>query len=130
CGVFAPGKVVQEDAHGVHADRGSPAEFAIDSCRVECVGLPHFKFIDRGAGDEIAADEPRLRRVPLVGALWSPSGGVSGGGEWDEKNEREHNQQGPAHQLIYLQKRILLLQFYLARSRGSGRNKYLGRQVG
>ena len=82
-GILLPDQVVEEDAHGVHADVLSPAELAIDLRRVEAIALPHFNLIDCVLGDVVAADEPGLGAVPLVDHLFVPSlrGGDEIGGE-------------------------------------------------
>jgi hypothetical protein len=71
--VLLPEKAVQEDAHGVHADGFSPAQFAIDGGRIKGIGLPHFKLVDGGGGQKIRADRPRLLRVPCVGLCFCPA---------------------------------------------------------
>ena len=58
---------MQEHAHGVHAQRFSPTEFLVDLRRIEGVGLPHLKLVYRAGGKVIAAHNPRLVLVPLVG---------------------------------------------------------------
>ena len=78
-GVLLPEKVVEKDAHGVEADGLGPAEFEINALGIERVGLPHFELVDGGGGDEVAANEPRLLSVPIVGALLGPKGGLSQG---------------------------------------------------
>ena len=50
-----------------------PAEFAVDRLGVERVGLPHLELVDRRAGQKIAAHEPRLLGVPIVGLLRGPA---------------------------------------------------------
>jgi hypothetical protein len=45
-GALFPNKIVEEDAHRVHAYAFSPTEFAVDSYRVECICLPHLKLVD------------------------------------------------------------------------------------
>ena len=75
--ILVPGKVVQENANRVEADRLGPAELAVDRLGIERVGLPHFELVDRRAGEEVAADEPGLGVVPLVGLVRRPAiGGV------------------------------------------------------
>ena len=63
-GVGFPHGVVHEDAHRVEAEVLRPAEFAVDGLGVEGFLLPHLHVVDRGAGQEIAADQPRLLAVP------------------------------------------------------------------
>jgi len=67
--VLLPGKVVEEDAHRIHAQAFGPTEFAVDCGKVKGVGLPHFEFVDGSAGDKVAADEPGLFGVPRIGPL-------------------------------------------------------------
>ena len=71
--VLLPEQVVQEDAHGVHADGFGPAEFAIDGGGVEGVGLPHFQLVDGGGGKEVGAHRPGLLGVPGVGLGFGPA---------------------------------------------------------
>ena len=61
-----------------------PAELAVDRLGIERVGLPHFELVDRRAGEEVAADEPGLGVVPLVGLLGRPA--LGGVGEWVVSN--------------------------------------------
>src|ERR1700722_1043035 len=97
-GILFPCKVVQEHTHGVHTDVLRPAEFAIDCCEVEGVGLPHFQFVDRSRWDEIAADKPWLRFVPVVGMLHGPAifcrvfrcRRFSGSSEWHSDEEQKN----------------------------------------
>ena len=72
-GILFPREVMQEHAHRVHADVLRPAEFAIVGGEVEGVGLPHFELVDRIRRNEVAADEPGLRGVPVVGAFHRPA---------------------------------------------------------
>jgi len=55
--------------------------------RIEGVRLPHFQFIDGRSGDVVAADEPRLLGVPVVGALFGPAGCFSGGNCGEQKKK-------------------------------------------
>lgn len=52
-GIIAPGNVVQKNPHRVHPDALRIAQLAVNCCRIKCVGLPHFKLIDRSAGDKV-----------------------------------------------------------------------------
>src|SRR4029078_3253441 len=61
--VVLPRQVVEEDAGRVHSDGLGPAELAVDRFGIERVGLPHFKLVDRRAGDEVRTDQPGLLRV-------------------------------------------------------------------
>jgi len=67
---------MQEDSHRVHANGLSPAQFFVDFLRIKGVGLPHLQLINRVGGNEIAAYEPRLLRVPLIRLICGPSLGV------------------------------------------------------
>src|SRR5690348_14411870 len=69
-GVLLPEQVKEEYAHGVHAHRFGPAQFRIDLGGIESCFLPHFEFVDRGFRNVVAADEPGLLCVPLVGFLF------------------------------------------------------------
>ncbi len=69
-GILLPKLVVEEDAHGVHADGLRPAQLLVDLLRVKGIGLPHFQLVDGAAVDVVAADEPWLlrhtSRLPFV----------------------------------------------------------------
>ena len=87
--VLLPEQVVQEDADAVEAQPLGPAQLAVDRRQVEGVGLPHLELVDRRARDEIAADEPGLLGVPLVGLLRRPCGRVRGKHGRRDSNEYE-----------------------------------------
>src|SRR2546425_1102776 len=72
-GVLLPQQVVQKNAHGVHAHRFGPGEFLLDLFGIEGGLLPHLQLVDRGFGDVIASDKPRLLRVPGIGFLLRPT---------------------------------------------------------
>ena len=61
-----PRQIVQENAHGVEAQRFGPAEFQIDALGIEGFRLPHLQFVDGGGGDVVAADQKGLVLVPRV----------------------------------------------------------------
>ena len=93
CGILLPGEVVEENAHRVHAEALRPRfKFAVDGREIEGVGLPHFEFVDGGAGDEIAADQPGLLCVPVVGVLRRPL--VWGGLERGRRDKRSRRKIG------------------------------------
>ena len=71
-GILLPQQIVQKDPHGVHAQTLSPAQFLINFLRIESSRLPHFQFVDRGGGNEIAAHQPGLLLVPVVRFLLGP----------------------------------------------------------
>src|ERR1700732_542445 len=71
--VLLPGKVVQKNTHGVEADGFCPAELQIDSLGVKRIGLPHLKLVDSRSGDGVAANEPGLPGIPIVGGFCSPA---------------------------------------------------------
>ena len=71
--VTGPELVLEEDAHGVHADGFSEAEFAVVDRGVECGGLKHFELVDGIGGNVVGADEPGLLRIPGVGLGFSPA---------------------------------------------------------
>ena len=48
-------EIVQEDAHGVHAETLRPAELDIYPLWVEGGGLPHLELVDGVGGDVVAA---------------------------------------------------------------------------
>ena len=73
--VLLPGQVVQEHPHRRHPEALGPPEFLVNRGRVERVGLPHLELVDGGCRDVVAADEPRLRGVPLRGLLFGPASG-------------------------------------------------------
>ena len=52
--ILLPQQIVQEDAHGVHAQRFRPAQFLVDLLRIERVRLPHLQFVDGGGGNVVA----------------------------------------------------------------------------
>ena len=89
---------MEKNAHGVHAERLSPAEFGINARGIESVGLPHFELVDGVGGDVVAADEPGLLVVPGVGGGFGPARrtGVSRSHSHKEQSEcesqREANQ--------------------------------------
>jgi len=70
--ILLPEFVVQEHAHGVHADCLRPAELLVDLRRVEGVGLPHLELVDGVGRNVVAAHEPALVCVPAVGLLHRP----------------------------------------------------------
>jgi hypothetical protein len=78
-GVLLPKQIVEENTHGVEAERLGPAEFEFDAFWIEGVRLPHFELVDGSGGNVVAADEPRLVRIPIVGFGFGPAGsGVCG----------------------------------------------------
>src|SRR5262249_735974 len=87
--VLLPKQIVQEHAHGVHAQGFSPAEFLIDLRRIEAVGLPHLELIDGRFRNVVTAHEPGLLRVPVIGLLFGPAGGLSKGNSGTEKSSKK-----------------------------------------
>ncbi len=81
--VLFPQLVMQEDAHGVHADAFGIAQFGVDFLRVEAARFPHLELVDGVLGGEVAADQPTLMAVPGIGLLGAPARGVGvcGGGK-------------------------------------------------
>src|SRR5580693_3467110 len=71
--ILLPEQVMQKHAHGVQAQRLSPTQFRIDALRIETLCLPHFELIDRGGRNVVAADQPRLSRVPIIRCLFCPA---------------------------------------------------------
>ena len=68
-----PEQVVQVNAHRIHAETLSPTKFQIDSFRIERVCLPHLELVNGAGRVVVAADQPRLPRVPIAGLLLRPS---------------------------------------------------------
>src|SRR5262252_1292275 len=75
-GVPLPKQIVEEDAHGVHAERFRPAQFLIDLIWIERGLLPHFQFVYGGTRDVIATDKPWLLRVPIIRFFLRPANRV------------------------------------------------------
>ena len=73
-GILGPELVLEEDAHGVHADGFAEAELFVVEGGVEGVGLEHFELVDGVGRDEVCADEPGLLGVPGVGLDLGPAG--------------------------------------------------------
>src|SRR5262249_18439773 len=71
--ILLPEKVVQKDAHGVHAQAFGPSQFSLDLGRIEGCLLPHLQLVDRGLWNVVASDEPGLSRVPIIRLLLWPS---------------------------------------------------------
>ena len=71
--ILLPEQVVQEDAHGVHADAFGPAQFAVDGGGIEGIGLPHLEFVDRGGGQKVRAHRPGLLGIPGIGLGLGPA---------------------------------------------------------
>ena len=71
--ILLPEQVVQEHAHGVHADALGPAQFAVDGGRIEGVGLPHLQFVDGRRRQKVRAHRPGLAGVPGVGLRLGPA---------------------------------------------------------
>src|SRR6516162_2511529 len=72
-GVLLPQQIVQEDAHGVHADGSRPTELEVDPLRIESVRLPHLERVDRGRGYVVGTEDPGLSRIPVTGLLLAPA---------------------------------------------------------
>ena len=71
--ILLPQQIVQEDAHGVHAQRFRPAQFLVDLLRIEGLCLPHLQFVDRAGGNVVGAHQPGLLLIPGVGLLLGPA---------------------------------------------------------
>ena len=65
-------QVVQIDPDDIHAQPFGPAQFFVDGRGIKRGGLPHFQFIDGGAGNEVATDEPGLLGIPFIGLFGRP----------------------------------------------------------
>ena len=72
-GVLLPRQIVQEHPHRRHAEAFGPAELLVDRSRIERVRLPHLELVDGGGRDVVAADQPWLLRVPVVGLRLGPA---------------------------------------------------------
>ncbi len=72
-GVLLPRQIMQEHPHRRHAEPFGPAELLVDRFRIERLGLPHLELVDRGCRNVVAADQPWLLRVPLVGLRLGPA---------------------------------------------------------
>src|ERR1700693_1976759 len=72
-GVLFPRKIVQKNAHGVEANGFGPAELKIDSLGIKRIRLPHLKLVDSGSGNIVAANQPELPGIPIVGSFFSPA---------------------------------------------------------
>src|SRR5579862_794987 len=59
-GILLPEQVMQEHAHGVHAQAFGPAEFLVDLLRIESGCLPHLEFVDRVGWYVVASHQPGL----------------------------------------------------------------------
>jgi hypothetical protein len=75
-GVLRPQQVVQEDAHGVHAQTRGPAEFEVDALGVEGLGLPHGQLVDGRSRHEVGAQGQGL----ALNQAWARSGVQRGAG--------------------------------------------------
>jgi hypothetical protein len=71
--VLVPEKIMQEDPDRVEAQPFGPAEFLVDSLRVEGLRLPHLQRVDGRPGDVVAAERPRLRVGPGPGPGLGPT---------------------------------------------------------
>ena len=71
--VLLPQQIVQEDAHGVHAQAFGPAEFLVDLLRIEGVRLPHLQLVDGAGRNVVRAHQPRLLLIPGVGLFFGPA---------------------------------------------------------
>ena len=79
-GVGFPHDVVDENPHAVKTKVFRPAQLPVYGGRIERLLLPHFNIVDRGAGQEVATDQPRLLAIPRVRRLRRPEvAGVHGG---------------------------------------------------
>src|SRR5207237_1820893 len=72
-GILLPSQVVQKNTHGVEPNRFRPTEFLIDTRAIKRVRLPHFQLIDCRRRRVVASNEPRVFRIPLVGAFFRPT---------------------------------------------------------
>src|SRR3954467_785375 len=77
-GVLLPKLILQENAHGVHADRLTQPQFSVIDGRIEGGGLEHLKLVDSVRGNVVCADKPRLASVPGIGRVFSPAAATSG----------------------------------------------------
>src|SRR5215469_1461447 len=73
CRILLPDEIVQEYPHGVHTQPLRPSQLLVYFRRIKGRRLPHFQLINGVGGDEIAAHEPGLMLIPLVGLLGGPA---------------------------------------------------------
>ncbi len=66
-GRILPKEVVQENSHRIHAQAFCPAKLLVNFPRIESIRLPHFELVAGAGRQVIAAHQPRLLGVPLVG---------------------------------------------------------------
>src|ERR1700737_2306970 len=71
-GVLLPGEIVEKNAHGVESNGFGPPQLKIDSLGVKRIRLPHLKLVDSGSRGVVAANQPGLPGIPVVGSFFSP----------------------------------------------------------
>ena len=89
-GILLPELVLQEDAHGVHADALRHAELFVVQLRIPGGSLKHFELIDGVGGNVVGAYQPGLLRVPGVGLFGRPARRMLGDGyRWTPTTGKE-----------------------------------------
>src|SRR5215469_17820061 len=73
-GILLVELVLQEDAHGIHADGLGQAKLTVINSWIEGCGLKHLELVDGVGGDVVSADEPGLASVPGVSRVFLPAG--------------------------------------------------------
>jgi hypothetical protein len=58
--ILFPQQIVQKYPHRIHAQRLRPTQFPVNHWQIECLGLPHFEFVNGCACHKVAAHQPRL----------------------------------------------------------------------
>ncbi len=71
--VLLPKQIMQEHAHRRHAQTLRPTQLQVDPLWVERIRLPHLQFVNGVGRQIVAADRPRLLRIPGIGLLSGPA---------------------------------------------------------
>ena len=109
--VLFPDDVLHKYAAGVEAEASGPGQFAVDGDGIERLRLPHLGVIDRAAGHEVEADEPRLVRLPRAGLRLGPAlrGGPTAGADAGAHaqqdgsgKEKDHGGRAHVHEKLLL----------------------------
>ncbi len=108
-GILLPELVLQEDAHGVHADALGHAELFVVQTRVEGGCLKHLELVDGVGRDVVGANEPGLLLIPGVGLCLGPAmlrsiGCGCGRGELC-RQERKGKKEAEFHEVLVVRER-------------------------
>src|SRR5688572_18999408 len=95
--ILFPDEVMKKNADAGKTEICGPAEFAIDRLRIPRFGLPHLELIDGAGWAEIAANQPGLFRIPVIGLLRGPL--VAGCCRHDERASESSKQEKAFHDL-------------------------------